>query len=149
MAGMSTPAIGLAVSLYFGMGALTKPLMGWLYDRFGARSALFIPLALTGVLGLAMPLAPWEPALIALAALSGLVSFVSPIILTATADFCDEDVLASSVGVIYACDGLAFIAPLIGGWLAGRYGLGSSYVFFGLAVWAGVAVSTRLPRGRK
>lgn len=148
MAGMSTPAIGLAVSLYFGMGALTKPLMGWLYDRFGARSALVIPLALTGAFGLAMPLAPWESALIALAALSGLVSFVSPIVLTATADFCDEDVLASSVGVIYACDGLAFIAPLIGGWLAGRFGLGASYVFFGLAVWAGVAVSMRLPRGR-
>ncbi|OGL58609.1 MAG: hypothetical protein A3J27_14620 [Candidatus Tectomicrobia bacterium RIFCSPLOWO2_12_FULL_69_37] len=148
MAGMSTPAIGLAVSLYFGMGAVTKPVMGFLYDRFGARSALFIPLAVTGALGLAMPLAPWEPALILLAALSGLVSFVSPIVLTATADFCDEDVLASSVGVIYACDGLAFVAPLIGGWLAGRFGLGASYAFFGLAVWAGAAVSTLLPRGR-
>ncbi|MEK6710765.1 MAG: MFS transporter [Nitrospinota bacterium] len=149
LAGMSTPAIGLAISLHFGMGALTKPVMGWLYDRWGARSALVVPLALTGAFALAMPFSPWEAALIALAGLSGLVSFVSPIILTATADHCDEDVLASSVGVIYACDGLAFISPLIGGWLAGRFGLGSSYVFFALTIWMGVAVSTLLPRGRR
>jgi POT family proton-dependent oligopeptide transporter len=148
MAGMSTPAIGLAVSFYFAMGAVTKPLMGWLYDRSGARSALVIPLALTGAIGLAMPFAAWEPALIALAGLLGLVSFVSPIVLTATADFCDEDVLASSVGVIYAVEGLSFIAPLAGGWMAQAYGLGASYVFFAAAVWAGVAVSAMLPRGR-
>jgi fucose permease len=95
-----------------------------------------------------MPFAPWEAALIVLAALSGLVSFVSPIVLTATADLCEPEVLASSVGVIYACDGLAFIAPLVGGWLAERYGLDASYVFFALAVWAGVGVAAMLPRGR-
>ena len=146
--GMSTAAIGLAVSLYFGMGAVTKPLMGFLYDRWGARSALFVPLAFTGAFALAMPFAPWEAALIALAALAGLVSFVSPIVLTATADLCEEEVLASSVGVIYACEGLSFVSPLVGGWLAGRFGLDASYVFFALAVWAGVAVSTMLPKGR-
>jgi len=148
-AGMSTPTIGFAVSLYFGMGAVTKPVMGYLYDRFGARSALVIPLALTGAIGLAMPFAPWETALIALAALLGLVSFVAPIVLTATADYCDQDVLATSVGVIYAVEGLSFIAPLAGGWLAEHYGLGASYVFFTIAVWAGVAVSAMLPRGKK
>lgn len=143
--GMSTSSIGLAVSLYFAMGAVSKPLMGYLYSRWGARSALNGPLVAAGALTLAVPFATGEGMLIVIAAVAGMFSFVSPIILTATADLCDPDVLASSVGVIYTCHGLNFLSPLIGGWLAERYDLDTSFIFFGLVIWAATLVAVRLP----
>lgn len=145
--GMDTAQIGLAVSLHFGFGAISKPLMGILYDRRGARAALFWPLALLGLFVFAMPFAGRPAGLMLLAALSGVTGFVSPIILTAAADFSDEDILASSVGFIYACHGLSFLAPLAGGWIAERMGLDASYFFFAAMGWLAVSASARLRGG--
>ncbi len=145
--GMGTAEIGVAVSLHFGCGMLAKPLMGVLYDRRGARSALFWPLLLLGVFVFAMPLTEWRTGFFILAAASGVVGFVSPIILTAAADFSEEEVLTSSVGLIYTCHGLSFLAPLLGGWIAERAGLDASYFCFAVMAWLAVSTSTRL-RGK-
>jgi MFS family permease len=143
--GMGTAEIGLAVSLYFGAGVVSKPLMGYLYARWGPRSALFVPLLGAGVMVLAIPFATWETALYLMTATAGAFTCISPIILTATADLCEPEVLASSVGVIYTSHGLNFLSPLIGGWLAERYVLDLSYYFFGLAIWSAMLVAMRLP----
>ena len=87
----------------------------------------------------------WQSALIPVAALLGVVSPISPIILTAAADLCDEEVLASSVGFIYTCHGLGFLSPLVGGWLAMQFGLEVSYAFYALVTWGGAGVSLLLP----
>ena len=142
--GMSTAQIGVAVSLHYGFGMMSKPLMGMLYDRWGARTALFWPLALLGVFAFALPFVEWRTGFYILSALTGVVGFVSPIILTATADFSEKDILTSSVGFIYACHGLDFLAPLIGGWLAEMMSLDASYVFYAVMSWLGVSASTRL-----
>ncbi|MYA96684.1 MAG: MFS transporter [Nitrospinae bacterium] len=142
--GMNTAQIGVAVSLHYGFGMLAKPLMGMLYDRWGARAALFWPLLLLGVFAFALPFMEWRTGFFILAALTGVVGFVSPIILTATADFSEKDILTSSVGFIYACHGLDFLAPLIGGWLAEQMNLDASYIFFGVMSWLGVSASMRL-----
>lgn len=144
--GMDTAAIGLAISLYYGAGVVAKPLMGLLYNRWGARSALFIPLLLTGALALTIGFTPWQTAFMVLVTLIGVVSPISPIIMTAAADLSPEDTLASSIGFIYTCQGLGFLSPLLGGWLAQQLNLEVSYVFFALAVWAGAGVSTLLPK---
>ena len=125
---MNTATIGAAVSVYYTVGLAAKPLMGYLYSRWGARLALLAPLLCTGALALGIGFLSWGPALIPLAALFGLVSPISPIILTAAADLSDEEILASSVGLIYTCYGLGFLSPLAGGWLAMRFGLMASYV---------------------
>jgi MFS family permease len=142
---MDTAGIGLAVSLYFGAGAASKPLMGYLYSRWGARSALFVPLLGAGALTIAIPFATWETGLLVVVAMTGIFSFVSPIILTATADLCEPEVLASSVGVIYTLHGLSFIAPLAGGWLAEQYNMDVSFYFFGLVVWGALIFAVQLP----
>ncbi len=142
--GFSTEQIGVAVSLHFGFGMLAKPLMGILYDRWGARAALFWPLLLLGGFVMVLPFMEWQTGFFILAALTGVVGFVSPIILTAAADFSEKDILTSSVGFIYACHGLDFLAPLIGGWLAEAMNLDASYIFFAIMSWVGVSASTRL-----
>jgi MFS family permease len=123
--------------------------MGFLYNRWGARLALLAPLALTGVFALAIGVQPWPAALLPLAALIGVVTPISPIILTAAADLCEQDVLASSVGVIYTAYGLGFLSPLVGGWLATQFGWPAAYLFFGLSAWTGAGVSTLLPAARE
>ena len=146
--GMSTAQIGVAVSLHFGFGMLAKPLMGILYDRWGARAALFWPLTLLGVFVLALPFIGWRTGFYILSALTGVVGFVSPIILTAAADFSEKDILASSVGFIYTCHGLSFLAPLLGGWLAEQVNLDASYFCFAIMSWLAVSASVQL-RGKK
>ena len=146
--GMTTAQIGVAVSLHFGFGMLAKPLMGILYDRWGARSALFWPMTLLGAFVLALPFMGWQTGFYILSALTGVVGFVSPIILTAAADFSEKDILASSVGFIYTCHGLSFLAPLLGGWLAGQVNLDASYVCFAIMSWLAVSTSAQL-RGKK
>ncbi len=147
--GMNTAQIGVAVSLHFGFGMLAKPLMGILYDRWGARAALFWPLTLLGAFVLALPFMEWRTGFFILAALTGVVGFVSPIILTATADFSEKDILTSSVGFIYTCHGLSFIAPLLGGWLAEVMNLDASYIFFAIMSWLAVSASMRLGKKTK
>jgi MFS family permease len=143
--GMDAAAIGMVVAAYFTVGIFSKALMGWLYSRWGARLALLVPLILGGFLALGIGLLPWKPLLLPLAALMGIVSPISPIILTAAADLCEEEILASSVGAIYTAYGLGFLSPLIGGWLAARAGWTVSYAFFAAATWMAAGVSIWLP----
>jgi MFS family permease len=142
---MGTAAIGVVVSVYYTVGIFSKALMGFLYNRWGARLALLVPLLLGGFFALGIGLLPWQPALLPLAALLGLVIPISPIILTAAADLCEEEILASSVGVIYTAYGLGFLSPLIGGWLATQFGWPTTYGFFALMTWSGAVVAAGLP----
>ena len=142
--GMTQAVIGMAVSAYFTAGVFAKPVMGLMYNRLGARTALFVPLVCAGGLAAAIGWLSLDALFIPLAALVGFVTPVSPIILTAAADVSDEKALASSIGFIYTCHGLGFLSPLIGGALAGPFGLSASYTFFAIAIWCGAAAALLL-----
>ena len=144
--GMKTSLIGTALTLYFFMGVGAKPIMGYLYNRWGARSALFYPLCLSGGVALLVGFIPWAPALIVSLGLAGLIMPISPIILTAAADMSDKEALASSVGFIYTFHGLGFVAPLIGGWLADGFGMSANYIFAAILIWVSGATSLALSR---
>ena len=127
--GFTTATIGLFMSLYFGMGIVSKPLMSYVYARFGARPAIGLPLLLSCAANLAIGLTSWPWLLVALVALIGLADPISPVILTAAADCSSSSVLASSVGLIYSLHALGFVAPVIGGWIAEKAGLPLTYAF--------------------
>jgi MFS family permease len=143
---LDTVAIGVAVSAYYTTGIAAKALMGFLYDRWGARAALIVPLLLSSALGLAVGLTPWQATLVPLVAMLGITSPISPVILTAAADSSEDNSLASAVGFIYTCYGLGFLSPLIGGWLAKQWGFVASYYFFTAAILAAALVAALLPR---
>ena len=130
--------IGVAISIHFILGAITKPIMGYLYDRLGAKFALMVPFFITGVLVFAIPFTRSTIELLTVFALVGAFSHVSPIILTATADFADKNVLTSSVGFIYTCHGLNFLSPLIGGVIANEVGIDASYFFYSFSALLGL-----------
>lgn len=137
--------VGVALTIYYFAGVLAKPVMGYLYDRWGARTSLLTPLLLSGFLTLAVTLTPWQISFLPLVGLLGITVPISPIILTAAADRSAPEVMASSVGLIYTCYGLGFISPLIGGWLAEASSLSVSYVFAALLFWIGALFTIWLP----
>lgn len=141
-----TATIGIALTAYFFAGVLAKPVMGYLYDRWGARTSLITPLVLSGVLTLAIIYTPWQISFIPLVGILGIVVPISPIILTAAADRSTPEVMASSVGFIYTCYGLGFVSPLIGGWLAEISSLTASYLFAAGLFWIGAVVTLLLPK---
>ncbi|MCP4536921.1 MAG: MFS transporter [Chloroflexi bacterium] len=143
---LSTTAIGGTLSLYYLAGVFAKPLMGYLYNRWGAQTALLIPLLLAGILTLGVALTPWQFSFVPIIALLGATIPISPIILTAAADRSDQAAMASSVGFIYTCHGLGFISPLIGGWLAELYRLEWCYVYAAILLWIGAGVTLLLPK---
>ena len=146
--GMQTSLIGIALTLYFLMGVGAKPLMGLIYSRWGARTALFVPLAISGVIALLIGLVSWPSALLLLMAVAGLAMPISPIILTAAADRSAKESLASAVGFIYTLNGLGFIAPAIGGWLAQESGMTANYVFAAVLIWLSALTALMLSRKR-
>lgn len=143
---LSTTAIGGAISLYYLAGVFAKPMMGYLYNRWGARTALFMPMLLSGALTLGVAFTPWQFSFVPIIAILGATIPISPIILTAAADRSDPSVMASSVGFIYTCHGLAFISPLIGGWLAEVYRLELCYVYAAVLLWISACVALLLPK---
>ena len=118
--------------------------MGLLYNRFGAQSALCMPTLLAGVFTFGIVGAPTPLVFLISIAMFGIVSPISPIIMTAVADMGDEDVLASSVGYIYTIRSLCFLSPIFGGWLAEQLNLQVSYMVFIFFAWLATSVTTLL-----
>lgn len=143
--GMGTALIGLGLTLYFGAGIGAKALMGYLYSRWGTRTALVVPLLASGIFAVGIGLAPIPAVLMIFLVISGITGPVSPIILTAASDFADRETLASSVGFIYTCYGLGFLSPIAGGWLAEGFGISMPFFLSALLMWAGAFFSLKLP----
>jgi MFS transporter, FSR family, fosmidomycin resistance protein len=143
--GMTTALIGLGLTLYFGAGIAAKAVMGYLYSRWGARMALAIPLLASGVFAIAIGLSPVPFLLLVFLVLSGITGPISPIILTAASDYADRETLASSVGFIYTCYGLGFLSPMMGGWLAERFGLSMPFMLSAFFIWISAGIALRLP----
>ena len=143
---LDTTLIGTAISLYFLAGTLAKPVMGFLYNRWGARTAIIIPMVLSGVLTLGIAFSPWIASFIPLVVILGICVPISPIILTAAADRSDQSTIASSVGLIYTCYGLSFISTFIAGWLAEEQSVAFSYVFSALFFFLGAGIASLLSK---
>lgn len=129
--GFSTSEIGLLLSLYFGMGIVAKPVMGFIYAGQGPRKALLFPLAVSFVATLIAGLVPSPAVFVTAVAVLGATSPISPVILTAAADVTEMRVLASSVGLIYSLHAIGFVAPAIAGLLSEHVGISAVYAFSG------------------
>jgi len=122
--------------------------MGFLYNRWGARTALIIPMVLAGILTVGIALSPWQLIFIPLIILLGISIPVSPIILTEAAENCDQATMAFSVGLIYTCYGLSFITTFLAGWLAEIHSLELSYICAAILFWISAGIASLLTKKR-
>jgi MFS family permease len=143
--GMTTALIGLGLTMYFGAGIGAKAMMGYLYNRWGSRMALAIPLLASGVFAVGIGLSAAPVVFLVFLVISGITGPISPIILTAAADFADRKTLASSVGFIYTCYGLGFLSPVMGGWLAEKFGLSMPFFLSAIFIFGAAVISLKLP----
>jgi MFS family permease len=146
--GADARTTGLLISIYFILGAICKPILGALYDRFGVRLLLAMLFFVGSALSLVMPAVTSVPMMAVLMALLGMVSFISPILMTAVTTLVDRSVRSSTVGMTYTSQALYFLSPIIGGWIAQRFSLQACFVFFAAILVLGGGVSLLLQEKR-
>jgi MFS family permease len=139
--GADTRTTGFLMSVYFIVGAICKPILGALYDRFGLRLLLAMLFLVGSALSLVMHAVNSVPLMALLMALLGMVSFISPILMTAATTLVDRSIRSSTVGILYTSHELNFLSPIIGGWIAQRFSLQACFTFFAVILVLGGCVS--------
>lgn len=138
--GADARTAGFLMSVYFFLGAVSKPLLGMFYDRFGVRLLLAALFLLGAAATLALTRTTHLAVMVILMGLLGVVSFISPILMTAATSLVDQSVRTSTVGMIYTAYEIQFLSPIIGGWIAQAYSLKACFIFFaGVLVLGSVA----------
>ncbi len=113
--GADSRTAGSLMSVYFILGTICKPTLGTPYDHFGVRLLLAMLFFVGAGVSVAVAGVTALPVMIVLMALLGMVSFISPILMTAATSLVDRSVRTSTVGMIYTAHELQFLSPVIGG----------------------------------
>lgn len=138
--GADARTAGFLMSVFFFLGAVSKPLLGMFYDRFGVRLLLAALFLLGAAATVALTRTTHLVVMVFLMGLLGVVSFISPILMTAATSLVDQSVRTSTVGMIYTAYEIQFLSPIIGGWIAQTYSLKACFIFFaGVLVLGSVA----------
>ena len=136
------------MSVYFILGAICKPILGTLYDHFGVRLLLAMLFFVGAGVSVGMVGVTSLPLMVLLMAFLGMVSFISPILMTAATSLVDRSVRTSTVGMIYTAHELHFLSPVIGGWIAQQFSLKACFPFFGAILVLGGIVCLLLQEKR-
>ena len=146
--GADSRIAGLLMSVYFILGAICKPILGTLYDHFGVRLLLAMLFFVGAGVSVGMVGVTSLPLMVILMAFLGMVSFISPILMTAATSLVDRSVRTSTVGMIYTAHELHFLSPVIGGWIAQQFSLKACFPFFGAILVLGGIVCLLLQEKR-
>jgi sugar phosphate permease len=129
--GYSPVVIGGCMFALQAAGFAAAPVAGHLSDRMGRRGVVSASMAMTGVVLLAMAFAGASLAFVALVAVLGFFLYaLRPVLQAWLLDATPKNMGGSSIGVLFGAQSLgSSIAPLLGGLVADRYGLGATFYF--------------------
>ncbi|MCH8062834.1 MAG: MFS transporter [Chloroflexi bacterium] len=132
--GWSIGTIGMALMVYYLVGALFAPISGWLGDRYGARRMMFGGGALYAVSMLLLGLItePWH-FFITFSVMLSLTQSISMVPLMAAVSMWFRRRLGLGVGLLWAAGGVgtAIMAPMIG-YLIGAIGWQGTFWIIGV-----------------
>ncbi len=146
--GADARTTGFLMSIYFFMGAASKPILGMCYDRFGVRLLLAGLYLIGAIVTIVMIRINSFFVMVPLMGLLGAVSFISPILMTAATSLVDQSVKTSTVGMIYTAYEIKFLSPIVGGWIAQTYSLKACFMFFAGILVLGMTASLLLQEKR-
>jgi MFS family permease len=131
--GYSPVLIGGAMFALQAAGLAAAPLAGHWSDRVGRRSVMMTCMAMSALVLLLMTVAGRSPLFVVFIAALGFFLYANrPVIQAWLLETTPKSMGGSSIGILFGAQSLgASVAPLIGGLIADRWGLGA--VFFFLA----------------
>ncbi len=132
----SANALGLYIMLLHVMGIFSQTVLGYLSDRYGRKPVLVPSMLALGVLYVLLAVAPPVAALTLVIIAMGTFFYTLMNVLTAAiSDVAGANVQASSQGLTTVVAQVAVLpTPVIAGYLADRYGMGSAFVLAGAFV---------------
>jgi len=146
--GVDSRTTGFLLSVYFILGAICKPILGALYDRFGVRLLLAMLFFVGSSISLTMSSVTSIPLMAVLMAVLGMASHISPVVMTAATSLVDRSIRSSAVGMIYTAHELQFLSPMIGGYIAQQFSMQACFTFLAAILVLGGGVSLLLQERR-
>ena len=112
-------------------GLVASPVAGHLSDRLGRRSVMMTSMAMTAAVLLFMAVAGRSQAFVFFIAVLGFFLYaIRPVIQAWLLEATPKNMGGSSIGVLFGAQSLgASVAPLLGGVIADRWGLGATFYF--------------------
>lgn len=115
--GVSTTAVGLLITAFFGPSLVVTPIAGTLADRYGRRPILAVGLAFLGGGGIAITLTSSFPAVLGLRLVQGMgAGAILPVVVASIGDLYEGDAEATAQGLRTTVHGgVAALSPLLAG----------------------------------
>jgi MFS family permease len=134
--GYSAAVVGMAMFALQAADLAASPVAGHLSDRLGRRSVLMGTMAMTALVLVFMAFAGQSSAFVFFVAVLGFFLYaIRPVIQAWTLEATPKKMGGSSIGILFGAQALgSSIAPLIGGLIADRFGLGSTFLFLAMTI---------------
>jgi MFS family permease len=134
--GYSVMLIGASMFALQAAGLAAAPVAGHLSDRMGRRSVVMTSMAMTAVVLVFMAFAGKSPIFIAFIAVLGFVLYaLRPVLQAWLLESTPKNMGGSSIGILFGAQSLgSSVAPLIGGVIADRFGLGATFYFLAATI---------------
>jgi MFS family permease len=132
--GLNPAWVGLYLSILAFSSTIPEPTLGWLSDRIGRRSILWISLMLSGLSIIALTRVPAGiPLMVCMAFLGFFHYSLRPIIFAFALDVTPAEIGATTVSYVFTWNqAISAICPLLGGFLADGFGI--QYALYLVAV---------------
>ncbi|HEX6530786.1 MAG TPA: MFS transporter [Burkholderiales bacterium] len=134
--GYSPLWVGACLFALQAAGFAASPVAGHLSDRMGRKQILMSAMLGSGVVLAAMALTGGSPIFVALVAVLGFFLYATrPVIQAWMLDATPKNMAGSSIGVLFGAQALGgAIGPLLGGMVADRFGLLSTFYFLAFTI---------------
>ena len=134
--GYSPLWVGACLFALQAAGFAASPVAGHLSDRMGRKQILMSAMLGSAVVLAAMALAGGSPLFVALVAVLGFFLYATrPVIQAWMLDATPKNMAGSSIGVLFGAQALgAALGPLLGGMVADRFGLLSTFYFLAFTI---------------
>ncbi|MDQ6685766.1 MAG: MFS transporter, partial [Pseudomonadota bacterium] len=134
--GYSPFLIGASMFALQAAGLAAAPVAGHLSDKLGRRSVMMTTMAMTAVVLLFMAIAGRSNAFVAFIAVLGFFLYaIRPVIQAWILETTPKHMGGSSIGILFGAQSLgSSIAPLLGGLIADRFGLGATFYFLAATI---------------